>query len=76
MAKFDYNRKRISFIAGSDFKTPDQKRGEISFKINEFLDSYGADDWELVYYNELLREEGTVHITTVFKKRISTSKVL
>ena len=70
MAKFDYNRIRESFVAGSDFRTPSSKRLEISNNINQLLDSYGADGWELVFYNELLIEEGIVHLTAVFKKSI------
>lgn len=70
MAKFDYNRIRKSFIANKDFNTPTSKREEISRNINELLDSYGADGWDLVFYNELLIEEGTVHLTAVFKKLV------
>lgn len=73
MSKFDYNRVRETFVAPSTLSPP-LKRSYISDKINDYLDSFGDDNWEMIHYTELLIDEGTVHLTAVFKKEMPTPK--
>ena len=67
MANFNYTRIRESFFANSDAKTNEARRASISYQIDRFLDDEGENGGELIFYNETMVDEGTVHVTVVFK---------
>jgi hypothetical protein len=68
MEKFNYLRKRQSFFSGAKSSdTNELKRELISNQINAYLNNEGINGGEIIYYNETLIDEGTAHISVVFK---------
>lgn len=66
MENFNYSRIRQSFFSSE--KSPELKREDMSEQIDEFLNVHGMNGEELVYYNEVMVQEGSIHITAVFKR--------
>lgn len=66
--KFTYSRIRQSFYFASKGSIENSiKRHKISEEINAFLNDEADNNGEVIYYDETLVDEGTVHVTVVFK---------
>jgi hypothetical protein len=68
--RFDYQRVRQTFTHQNPTYSNQTKRNLVSEDIDSFLDLYGMDLWEVVFYNEVMIDEGTIHVTVLFKKTI------
>ena len=66
----EYIRVTETFKVPTSIKFPGEKRTNLSEQINTFLDSYGSDDWDALYYLEQIRNDDYVEIVVVFKKTV------
>ena len=66
----EYLRVTETFKVPASIKFPGEKRTNLSEQINTFLDSYGADSWDALYYSEQIRNDDYVELIVVFNKTV------